>query len=214
MARKTKEDAERTYIALLDAAEQLFFDKGVARTTLADIAAAAGMTRGAIYWHFKDKSAVLRALFEQAMLPMEAMLAELDICSEVDPLGALRHMNVQSLITLAQSPRQQRIFSIMFHKCENLGEVMGVMDHEVACRDECQTRVERLLGKAVALGQLPADTDTFMSQQIIQNFIVGTMREWLLNPARYALDKAAPAMVDVLLAGLRASPPRLVLVTG
>lgn len=210
MARKTKEDAERTYIALLDAAEQLFFDKGVARTTLADIAAAAGMTRGAIYWHFKDKSAVLRALFEQAMLPMEAMLAELDICSEVDPLGALRHMNVQSLITLAQSPRQQRIFSIMFHKCENLGEVMGVMDHEVACRDECQTRVERLLGKAVSLGQLPADTDAFMSQQIIQNFIVGTMREWLLNPARYALDKAAPAMVDVLLAGLRASPPRLV----
>ena len=210
MARKTKEDAERTYIALLDAAEQLFFDKGVARTTLADIAAAAGMTRGAIYWHFKDKSAVLRALFEQAMLPMEAMLAELDICSEVDPLGALRHMNVQSLITLAQSPRQQRIFSIMFHKCENLGEVMGVMDHEVACRDECQTRVERLLGKAVSLGQLPADTDAFMSQQIIQNFIVGTMREWLLNPTRYALDKAAPAMVDVLLAGLRASPPRLV----
>ena len=127
MARKTKEDAERTYVALLDAAEQLFFDKGVARTTLADIAAAAGMTRGAIYWHFKDKSAVLQALFEQAMLPMEAMLAELDICSEVDPLGALRQINIQSLVTLAQSPKQQRVFSIMFHKCENLGEVMGVM---------------------------------------------------------------------------------------
>ena len=215
MARKTKEDTELTFAALLAAAEQVFFDKGVAHTTLSDIAAAAGMTRGAIYWHFKDKSAVLQALFGQAMLPMEAMLAELDSCSDADPVGALRQLCIHSLTNLAQSPQQQRIFSIMFHKCENIGEAAGVIgEHEQACGDECRLRVEHILQKAVAMGQLPADTDVFLSQQIVKNFIMGTMSEWLLNPLLYALDNKAAAMVDLLMAGLKANPPRMQATTG
>ncbi len=210
MARKTKEDTELTYAALLAAAEQVFFDKGVAQTTLSDIAAAAGMTRGAIYWHFEDKAALLRTLFGQAMLPMETMLAKLDSCSDRDPMDALRQLCIHSLTSLAQSPQQQRIFSIMFHKCENVGEAdASLMGHEQACGDECRARVERILQKAVALGQLPADTDVYLSQQILKNFALGTMSEWLQAPEVYALDKVAPAMVDMLLAGLRACPPRL-----
>ena len=210
MVRKTKEDTELTHAALLEAAGQVFFDKGVAQTTLNDIAVAAGMTRGAIYWHFKDKAALLQALFGQAMLPMEAMLAELDVCSEADPLGALRQMCIQSLTTLAQSQQQQRIFSIMFHKCENIGEAAAVIaENEQACGDECQVRIERILQKAVAMGQLPPDTDVFLSQQVMKNFTLGTMSEWLLGPHLYALDAKAPAMVDMLMARLKACPPRV-----
>ena len=103
MARKTKDDAQLTSAALLDAAERVFFENGVASTTLNDIAAAAGMTRGAIYWHFKDKADLLRAMFVRAMLPMEAMLKELEQASGDDPLHALRTMCVQALINLSQS---------------------------------------------------------------------------------------------------------------
>jgi TetR/AcrR family acrAB operon transcriptional repressor len=209
MARKTKEDTEQTYTALLDAAAQMFFDKGVAQTTLNDIATAAGMTRGAIYWHFKDKGALLQALFEQAKLPMEAMLAELTQCTESNPIGMLRYLCVQALITLAQSPQQQRIYSIMFHKCENVGELAAVMEHEREFRDVCQGRFEIMMQHAVDQGQLPADTDVFLSLQTMHNFMMGTMREWLFAPDSYALDQAAPAMVDMLIAGLRASPPRV-----
>jgi TetR/AcrR family acrAB operon transcriptional repressor len=209
MARKTKEDAEHTYAALLEAAEQVFFDKGVAHTTLADIASAAGMTRGAIYWHFKDKGALLQALFEQATLPMENMLAEASVHTASDPLGALRHMCVQALTTLAGSKRQQRVFTILFHKCENVGEVADVLEHELACRDECLARFEAILQQAVAQGQLPADTDVRLSLQIMHNFMMGSMREWLLDTDSYPLASAAPAMVDMVLAGLRTCPPRL-----
>ncbi|MBU0588436.1 MAG: TetR family transcriptional regulator [Gammaproteobacteria bacterium] len=209
MVRKTKEDAEQTYAMLLEAAEHVFFEKGVARTTLNDIATAAGVTRGAIYWHFKDKGALLRALFEQAMLPVEAMLVELVTCSEKDPLAALRYMCVHALTNLDQSPKQQRIFSIMFHKCENVGEVVTVLDDKLAQRDECLARVERILQKAVSMGQLPADTDVPLSHKVINNFMAGTMSEWLLAPQSYSLAKSAPAMVDMLIAGLRSNPPRL-----
>ena len=48
MVRRTKEDAAATRNGLIDAAERVFFEKGVSRASLSDIANAAGATRGAI----------------------------------------------------------------------------------------------------------------------------------------------------------------------
>ena len=61
MARRTKAEAQATRNALIDAAERLFDSRGVSRTSLQDIAQAAGATRGAIYWHFKDKADLFNA---------------------------------------------------------------------------------------------------------------------------------------------------------
>jgi len=209
MARKTKDDAQLTSAALLDAAERVFFENGVASTTLNDIAAAAGMTRGAIYWHFKDKTDLLRAMFVRAMLPMEAMLKELEQASGDDPLHALRTMCVQALINLSQSQEQQRVFSIMFHKCEHVGQLVEILEDKHAKRDECLAEVRTVLQQAVSKGQLPPDTDVQLAHQSINNFMTGTMSEWLFRPQAFALDQCAPAMVDLVMAGLRTCPPRL-----
>ena len=71
MARRTKQEAMATRDSLLDAAEQLFQRQGVSRTTLAQIAAAAGVTRGAVYWHFKDKADLFEAMLARVRLPIE-----------------------------------------------------------------------------------------------------------------------------------------------
>lgn len=209
MARKTKEDTEQTYAALIDAAERVFGEKGVARTTLNDIAAAAGMTRGAIYWHFKDKGALIRAMIDRSMLPMEAMLNELSVAAQADPLLTLRHLFVHALTHLAQSPRQQCVMGILFHKCEATDDLQPTLQQDLANRDECLSKVQLILQQAVDQGQLPVDTDVFLSLQIVHNFMIGTMHEWLLDTRRYALDQSAPAMVDMMLAGLRVCPPRI-----
>ena len=209
MARKTKDDAQLTCAALLDAAEQVFFNNGVAGTTLNDIATSAGLTRGAIYWHFKDKTELVEALFARAMLPMEAMLNALEQASDTHPLQALRTMCVQALTDLARSPEQQRVFSIMFLKCEHVGPLAHMMDERQAKKAECLEQVLTVLQRAVNTGHLPPDTDVVLAQQVISNFMGGTMREWLFSPQSYALDESAPAMVDMLLAGLQACPPRL-----
>ena len=64
MARKTKEDTQKTYEALLEAAQRIFIKQGIANTTLNHIAEEAGMTRGALYWHFENKDALILALWE------------------------------------------------------------------------------------------------------------------------------------------------------
>ncbi len=53
---KTQQEAQETRQHILDAALRLFSQQGVSSTSLGEIAKAAGVTRGAIYWDFKDKS--------------------------------------------------------------------------------------------------------------------------------------------------------------
>jgi TetR/AcrR family acrAB operon transcriptional repressor len=64
MARRTKEEAQATRSHILDTAELVFEQRGVSGTSLHEIAKAAGVTRGAIYWHFADKQALVAAIRE------------------------------------------------------------------------------------------------------------------------------------------------------
>ncbi len=208
MVRKTKEDTEHTHALLLDAAESVFTKKGVAASTLNDIAVEAGMTRGAIYWHFKDKGELVRAMCERATLPMEAMVNEVMAVAGDDPLGSVRRLTVHALTQIAESKRQHTVFDILFHKCEKTGELAEVFEREYESRNECQSQIEGLFKQAVKRGQLPVDTDTHLAMQALHSYLIGLMHEWLLAPEAYDLAKHAAPLVDVLLAGLRVAPPR------
>jgi TetR/AcrR family acrAB operon transcriptional repressor len=69
MVRKTKEEADLTRSLIIEAARRVFLECGVGGTTFERIAAAAGVTRGAVYWHFRNKTELFFAMREQAILP-------------------------------------------------------------------------------------------------------------------------------------------------
>jgi TetR/AcrR family acrAB operon transcriptional repressor len=207
MARRTKSEAAATREAVLDAAQRVFREQGVAHTSLAQVAAAAGMTRGAVYWHFRDKADLFEALCERVQLPMEAMLASAGGTRQRDPLGALRKLAVDGLTRLATDARTQAVFDVIFHKCEFAAEFASLAGRTHATDTGCLANVERLLKQAVAAGQLSRDADTRLAARCMNAFIVGVMHEWVEDPAAYDLARTAPAMVDSLLAGLVARPP-------
>ncbi len=62
MARKCKEDAEKTRQAVIESALDVFSDKGYAKATFDEIAARAGFTKGAVYWYFRNKADLVAAL--------------------------------------------------------------------------------------------------------------------------------------------------------
>jgi len=79
MRRSNRERSDNMRIALVEAARELFIEKGYAETTTPEIVAAAGVTRGALYHHFEDKKALFRAVIEREA----GMVAdEIEIASE------------------------------------------------------------------------------------------------------------------------------------
>src|SRR3989304_6337433 len=74
---------------ILDASLRLFSERGFARTTVRDIARAAGITDAAIYYHFASKRDLLEALFEErGILPALNRLESAEIT--MPPRDALR----------------------------------------------------------------------------------------------------------------------------
>jgi TetR/AcrR family acrAB operon transcriptional repressor len=208
MVGRTKTESAATRAALLDAAERMFRDRGVAHTSLAEVAAAAGLTRGAVYWHFRDKADLFEALCVRAELPMETMLASAGGKRHKDPLGALSELAVTALTRLAADAHTQAVFDIIFHKCEFAAEFASVAQRRQTTDSGCLAHVERLLEQAVAVGQLPADTDTRLAAQTMKAVMVGIMHEWVQRPEAFDLAHAAPMMIEVLIAGMRERPPR------
>jgi len=208
MVRKTRQEALATREELLDAAERVFRKRGVGHTSLAEVADAAGVTRGAIYWHFKDKADLFQALVTRVEMPMNAAMEEMDRASVADPLGAVRQLAIHALQNLARSPRTQAVFDVVFLRCEYTEELAPVRARQLEDRKVCLRRCEAAFEQAVARRQLPAGTDTRVAAQGLYSFVTGLMRSWVETPGRFDLGAAAPALVDVYLAGLKSDPPR------
>ena len=86
LVRRTKEDALATRSQLLDAAERVFSERGVTHTSMAQVAEAAGVTRGAIYHHFSNKMALIESLMERVRLPIDEMREQIAQQPEFDAL--------------------------------------------------------------------------------------------------------------------------------
>lgn len=206
MARRTKEEAAETRTRILDVAEQVFYDKGVSRTSLADIAAAAGVTRGAIYWHFRNKVDLFTAMMDRVTLPMEPMAFSAGYPALNDPLGQVRACALDVLHQAATNARVQRVFDIVFHKCEYVGEMETLKSRHLECRGKCLAEIERGFANAIRKGQLPAGVDPRRAAVGLHALIDGLLANWVLDPAYHPLAEEAEKIVDSHLAGLAAEP--------
>ncbi|RZI41395.1 TetR family transcriptional regulator [Herbaspirillum sp. HC18] len=206
MARNTKEEALETRNRILDAAENVFHARGVAQTSLADIAEAAGVTRGAIYWHFKNKSDLFDAMCERVRLPMEAMMEAATGAGESDPLGNLYTTCVFILTETARNPRSRKVFEIMFHKCEYVEDADPISMRVKAATLKGNTNIERALHDAVARGQLPPDLDTRLACVALHAQLSGILNNWLFLPDRFDLAANAERLMEVCFDCLRYAP--------
>jgi TetR/AcrR family acrAB operon transcriptional repressor len=207
MGRKTKVQAADTRERLLDAAERVFRAQGVALTSLTTVAAAAGVTRGAVYWHFRDKTDLFAAMCTRAALPSDALLEAAGAPAAADPLASVRSLAVATLTRLAIDPRAQAVFEVVCHKAELTGELASIAARQARDRGDGRSNVEAILARAVSAGQLPADTDIALAARLLQAAVSGIMRAWVLDKD-YDLAACAPCLVETMLAGVAASPPR------
>jgi TetR/AcrR family acrAB operon transcriptional repressor len=206
MVRRTKEEALETRSQIIDAAESCFYDKGVSRTTMNDIATAAGVTRGAIYWHFENKTDVFEAMLERLNEPLEPLGDASRSEHEPDPLGRMRDLLIKLFHGVVHDRKARRIHEIIFHKCEytdELGDLRGRMEVE---RRECDRQIEATLRNAVGKGQLPDSLNIPLAAFCLHGYISGLLDQWLLLPDAIDLDHYSVQLVESCIDLLRLSP--------
>ena len=213
MARRTREEALATREQLLDAAEEVFRERGVGHASLAEVADAAGVTRGAVYHHFESKVELFQALMARAEMPIDTAFEDFENQDIADPLALFREQGLLALEHLTSSRQIQNIFEILYLRCEYTDELEPVATQQVQDRFECLAKCKAVLDQAVAKGQLPADTDTHLAAHGAFAFVSGLMRDWVEAPDTFDLKAAAPQLIDTYIAGLRANPPRRIATT-
>src|SRR4051794_15838065 len=92
---------EDTREKLLDAAAEVFAEKGYANSSMDDVAAAAGMTKGALYWNFDSKQALFHALLDERVYgPLRTLVdftrtADLDASTSGQAGAVMGALNAQ-----------------------------------------------------------------------------------------------------------------------
>lgn len=206
MARRTKEEARETRNLLLDTAELVFNEKGVSRTSLAEIAEAAGLTRGAIYWHFKNKLDLFNAMMERVTLPMEEVIGTVGDSGLKDPMGYIRSRSIAVLKKIDADPQIQRVFEIVSHKCEYVDEMAPLRDRNLEGRSDCVSHIEEGMRSAIKLGQLPTTVNPRLAAIGFHALMDGLIINWLLDPAYFSLARDAEKMMNTYFNGLAAKP--------
>jgi TetR/AcrR family acrAB operon transcriptional repressor len=203
MVRRTKEDAEITRNQLLDAAEHVFNEKGVARTSLAEIAQAAGLTRGAVYWHFKNKADLFHAMLERVKLPIDEMIDQLGSTTSDDPLNFLTIAAVSILKRVVADAQTRRVFEIVHHKCEMVDDMVIARERRQESRNECLQHIEEDIQSAVQQGVLPPAINTRSAAIGLHALIDGLISNWIIHPNSFSLNDEAEFLISSYLYGLQ-----------
>ena len=208
MARKTKEEALATRSSILDAAEHLFQAQGVAGTSLHDIAMAAGVTRGAVYWHFKDKGDLFNAMMARVCLPMEESAARLMPADGAPPLAMLRQHLLGILRRVAGDEQLQRVFQIATQKVEYVDETAAVRERHLQMRRDHIAVLQRLMRAAQQRGDVVRTPSARQLAIGLDALLDGLIQSWMLDPAAFSLRAVGGHAVDVHLAGLASGASR------
>ena len=200
VVRRTKQDALATRASLLDAAERLFQAKGVSRTSLNDIALRAGTTRGAIYWHFKDKADLFNAMMARVTLPLENAFQQAS--ADEDPLPGLRECVLRALRNTAGDEQTRRVFEVATQKVEYVDEMGAVRSRHVAIRQKFLDQMQRALRGSARRRGVRLAIPAAAAAHGLHALVDGLIQNWLLEPAAFDLARTGEQAMDSYLAGL------------
>lgn len=205
VARRTKEEAAITREHLLDTAEAVFLREGVARTSLQRIAEEAGLTRGAIYWHFKDKAEVFNAMMERVRLPCEEAhdAQAQSLTQDTDPVEALRDFAWVPIARMLEDARTRRVFTIAIHCTEYSDEMRPALERHMAAMEEFRSRAEGLIAAGQARGVLDGAVSARAASIGFIALIDGLLSRATLLPVEAGAVEGYRGGIEVFLRGLR-----------
>lgn len=201
--RRTKQEAMETRSAILDAAEAVFHERGVGQTSLAQIAAAAEVTRGAIYWHFANKVELFKAMQARARMPQEEFFQSRADTRSDRGLELLYDTTIETIKSFAADERAKRVYTIILFRCEYVGEMRDALVKRREADHQMKHTIIAVFEHAAALGQLRPGWTACTAANAYLCAVVGLFSEWLRLEEEFDILETAVPLIDSLFASYR-----------
>lgn len=200
--RRTKEEAAVTRATVLKAALSVFSAKGYAAATLDDVASAARVTRGAIYWHFKSKVDLYNTLTGElsargANLVLEAV-AEGGTLLEI-----LRRIFIRQCALIEEDKEARAVMELALFKTGLNPELQTSRKKQLEAGNALVAGIADAMQQGTALGVLRADLDPVDMARAFIAFENGAIQLWLTMSRSFSLKASAETFADILIAGLQ-----------
>jgi AcrR family transcriptional regulator len=201
--RKTKEEAAITREQLLKQALIIFSKKGYAATTLEDIAREAGVTRGAIYWHFGSKAELYNTLVSEyagrGTLIMQQAVSEGGTLLEI-----LRRVFVRQLQAIEEDRELRGLIELELFKTGLVPELEDGRRQQIDSGIALIVSLAGIMDQGQQQGLLRADREAKAMARAYLAFQNGLIQLWLTAPSQFSLKASAETFADILMAGIQA----------
>lgn len=197
MAKKTKEEAEKTRNAILDAAIKIFSEKGVTTTSLEEIAKAADVTRGAVYWHFKNKTEIFDALHDRLYQPVTEMILQDLEQDHPRPLQQMQDLCINLLQELDHNEQKRQALSLFLVNCNYTGELAAYRQQHEDRKNETLALFSRYFEQAKKKGSIAESADSEILTLGLSCYMKGIVVEYLNDPASFNIGDRAPKLIKL-----------------
>jgi AcrR family transcriptional regulator len=201
--RRTKEEAAATRARLLDAALAVFHARGYAATTLEDIAREAGITRGAIQWHFGNKADLYNAIIREGYAEAAQAFMGLYEAGET-PLQKLRLMLIKWLSYAEENIKFRTMLELMIIKTEITSELSSGIQEKIEGNRATVSFFADLIRQGIEAGEIRPETKPEIAALAALGLVNGMVSMWLIDTTAFTLRGTAEETVDLFLRGLAA----------
>ena len=200
--RRTKEEAAVTRATVLKAALAVFSAKGYAAATLDDVASAAKVTRGAIYWHFKSKADLYNTLVEE-LSARGASVVQQAAAEGGTFLDILRRIFVRLCAVIEDDREVRAVMELGLFKTGYAPELQAGRKKQLEAGQAQLAGIAEAMKLGIAQGALRDDIDPLEMARAFIAFENGAIQLWLTSPKSFSLKESAESFADILIAGLK-----------
>jgi len=187
--RVARGDARRD---LMDIAIDCFARYGFQATSIDRIAKAAGLTKGALYYHFKDKEALLFAAVTKRLSQFERRVVT-DLAAVPDPATALREVARVCLDHATKSNHRRMIVTLMVEAIDTnprLAAEFRAMMHRF------RLFLKRIVQRGQDSGQFRADIAAGVAAEVFTGAIMGAEIQYYQDPRTFNLAATITAFIE------------------
>lgn len=203
--RKTRDEALKTRKNIIDAARQVFYKHGVVGSSLEKIAQEAGVSRGAVYWHFENKArlflAIRQDVLDDVLAPVDDILFSRTFTNRLDAIEASLN---EFFRVIQETTIVRELFVIMISRCEYVDEFTEVRKEVIRPTLTFLEKVGRAYQEAGTLGQLRHALNPLELALDTWAFSTGLLHLLLREPIEKGFYKQIPMMIDTHMALRRA----------